>query len=462
MAFDLKQFLARGPEAIKAERVLIKEIPLEEMGLTFLYVIIASLWFVFADEVFDRVMDLPSHSPALETMKGINFVVTTGLVLYLVLRRTVRTLRLAEEALRLSQQRFECVALATTDAIWDLNLETKVIWWSDGMQELFGYKAGDISTKLDWWLERLHPEDRDRIMDEIKRVADSGGRNWSGHYRFRRSDGSYAVVLDRGYIICDAASKPVRVVGGLSDITERRRAEEALENSRRQLRALSARLQSAREGERTSVAREIHDELGQVLTAIKMNLDWIERKINERESDPSLNPMLERIVESVEMTDTAIETVQRIATDLRPGTLDTLGLPESLQQEAERFQKRTGITCELQLPREPFDLPPAAATAVFRIFQEALTNVARHAQAAVVRTSLEAGPEKITLQIEDNGCGIKPEAMVDQRSLGLLGMRERASVLGGEVAVTPVTPQGTRVTLHLPRAANDTQFWAKL
>jgi len=462
MAFDFKRLLARGPEVIKAEHVLIKEIPLEEMGLTFLYVVVASLWFVFADEVFDRVMDLPVHSPAIETMKGINFVLTTGFVLYLVLRRTVRTRRLAEEALRLSQQRFEFVALATTDAIWDLNMETKVIWWSDGMQELFGYKASEISNNLEWWVERLHPDDRERVMAEIRRVGDSGGKTWSGHYRFRRSDGSYAVVLDRGYIIRDAAGKPARVVGGISDITERRRAEEALESSRRQLRGLSARLQSAREGERGSVARQIHDELGQVLTAIKMNLDWIERKIGEHENDPSFNPMLERIVESVEMIDTGIETVQRISTDLRPGSLDTLGLAEALKQEAERFQKRSGISCELQLPADTLDLPPDACTAIFRIFQEALTNVARHAKAGVTRIELQTGPEKVTLQIEDNGCGIKSQAMVDPHSLGLLGMRERAAVLGGELAIAPITPSGTRVTLNLPRAANDKQFWADL
>src|SRR5882724_10488597 len=220
MAFNLKNLLARGPEMIHAERVFIKEVPLAEMGLTCLYVIVASLWFVFADEVLDRLMDLPVHSPALETLKGINFVLTTGLVLYLVLRRAFHARRLAEEALRLSQQRFESVALATTDAICDVNLETKTVWWSDGIQALFGYKPGDVSNNLDWWLERLHPDDKDRVLAEIHRVADGGGRTWAGHYRFRRKDGNYAVVLDRGYIIRDAAGKPARVVGGISDITE--------------------------------------------------------------------------------------------------------------------------------------------------------------------------------------------------------------------------------------------------
>src|SRR5215471_9172585 len=157
MAFDFKNLLAHGPEAIQTERVFVKEMPLAELGLTCLYVVIGSLWFMFADEVFDVVLGVPIPAPALEAAKGINFIVTSGLVLYLVLRRAFRIRRQAEEALRLSQQRFEVVALATTDAIWDLNIETRTIWRSDSMEALFGYKHEDMSNHLDWWLERLHP-----------------------------------------------------------------------------------------------------------------------------------------------------------------------------------------------------------------------------------------------------------------------------------------------------------------
>ena len=411
---------------------------------------------------FDNVMGLPMHSPALETLKGINFVFATSLVLYLVLRRAFRIRRLAEEARRLSQQRFEAVALAATDAIWDLNLETRIVWWSDGMHKLFGYPPEEVSTKLEWWVERLHPEDKDRVLGAIQEVGERGGRTWSGSYRFRRKDGSYASVLDRGFILGDAAGKPVRIVGGISDVTEQRKAEQALENSRRQLRALSARLQSVREEERAKVAREIHDELGQVLTALKINLDWLERKLGVRDNDPSLNPLLDRVVESAEIADSAISSVQKIAAELRPSSLDNLGLAAALEHEAQRFQQRTGIACQVKLPADSLDLPAEAATAVFRIFQEALTNVARHAQATEVRAALQSEADQVVLQVEDNGRGIRPEALADKKSLGLLGMRERAAVLGGEVAIAAIQPSGTRVTLRLPRAASDTKFWAEL
>jgi PAS domain S-box-containing protein len=461
MAFNWNKFLGRGPESIETERLRIKEMPIEEIGTTVCYVLVAGLWGVFSDDVIEWLFGEPINPPAVQALMGINFVATTGLVLYLVLRRSARNRRLAEEASRLSQERFESVALATTEAIWDWNLTTNSVWWSDGIQKIFGYRPEDVSTKVEWWLERLHPDDKDRVMRAIRRVTDSGGHTWAGYYRFRRKDGSYASVMDHGYILHDAAGKPTRVVGGIRDISERRKAEEALKTSRRQLRALSAKLQSAREEERARVAREIHDELGQVLTALKLNLDWVERKIGDREHDRSLNPLLDRVVESGEMIESAILSVQRIASNLRPEVLDHLGLAAALRQEAHRFQKRSGITCELHLPPEVLGLPRDTAIVIFRIFQEALTNVARHAEATAVRIALEADDEKVSLQVEDNGRGIRPDDVAHMRSLGLLGMRERASMLGGDVAIEPVVPRGSRVTLRLPRSGDTTNFWAE-
>ena len=461
MAFNWKEFLARGPERIGTEGLRVREWPFEELGITAAYILIAGLWCVFSDDVCDWLFGAPLNSPALQMLKGINFVTTTGLVLYLILRRSARNRRLAEEASRLSQERFESVALATTEAIWDWNLEANSIWWSEGIQKLFGYPPEDVSTKVEWWLERLHPEDKERVMRTIRQAIDTGTRTWAGYYRFRRKDDTYASVLDHGFILQNAEGKPSRLVGGIRDITERRKAEEALKMSRRQLRALSARLQSAREEERASVAREIHDELGQMLTALKNNLDWLERKIGEREQDRSLNPLLDRIVECEEMADAAIVTVQRIATELRPGMLDHLGLAAALQQEAAGFQKRSGITCEVQLPADAPKLPREVATAIFRIFQEALTNVARHAKATTVRARLEATAERVTLSMEDDGRGIRPEDVSGSRSLGLLGMRERATVLGGDVAIEPVTPRGCRVTVRLPRKPGAPNLWAE-
>jgi two-component system sensor histidine kinase UhpB len=453
MRFDWKQFLRRGPEGILPDKVLIQEMPLPEIALTLAYVAVASLWYVFSEVVLERWAAEPSDSPTNQAIKAVNFILVTSLVLYFVLRRTFRIRRQAQEALRLSYERFQAVALAATDAVWDWNLDTNVLWWSDGIQKLFGYGPDEISNQVEWWLDRLHPEDRERVTAVIRRVTDAGGRTWTGHYRFRRSNGAYAMVLDRGYIIQDAAGKPTRVVGGMTDITERQHAQEALEKSRLQLRALSSRLQAAREEERTTVAREIHDELGQVLTAIKINLDWLERKIGEREDDTFLNPVLDRLVESAEMAQSAIHSVQRIATDLRPDLLDNLGLTAALEQEAHRFEQRTGTPCQLQLPAAAPDIAPDTATALFRVFQEALTNIARHARATAVRAALRAEEGHFVLEVEDNGQGMPRDALTSPKSLGLVGMRERATALGGVLAITPATPRGTHIVLRLPRTA---------
>jgi two-component system sensor histidine kinase UhpB len=449
----LKHLLARGPEAIEAEKVFLKEIPLEELGLTSLYVLVAGVWLMFADDVVEWILGIPLNSPVLRTLRGINFITTSALVLYLVLRRAMRRRRQAEEALRVSQQRFESVALATTDAIWDLNLENKIVWWSEGVQKLFGYRPEDVSSTFDWWLQRVHPDDRDRVMESARRAVEQGGKTWTNEYRFRRQNETYAIVLARGHLIRDAAGKPARLVGGLSDVSEERAAARALEISRQQLRALTARLQAGREEERAKVAREVHDDLGQILTAIKLNLDWLERHMGERPEATPLNPELDRIVESGEMIEAAIQSVQRIAADLRPAILDNLGLAEALQEEVRRFQERSGIACELQLPSEALSVPPQAGIAIFRVLQEALTNVARHAHARTVRISLETSNGQLVLRLQDDGAGIRTEAVDDPRSLGLLGMAERALALGGHVSVAPITPHGTQVTLQLPRTA---------
>ena len=453
MKISWTKLLSRGPESINPRDVMIKDVPLVELAISASYVLVGGAWVIFSDELLDSVVGEGRHAGIVQTFKGVNFVTTTGFLLYLVLRRSFRNRRLAEEALRLSQERFEAVALATNDAVWDWNLDTNVLWWSDGIQKLFGYRPEDVSTKVEWWMERLHPEDKERVVRTIRHAIEHGARTWAGQYRFRRNDGTYAIVLDRGYVILSKAGKPVRVAGGMTDISERRQAEKALENSQNQLRALASRMQSAREDERASVAREIHDELGQVLTALKLNLDWLERKIGQSEGNPSINRLLDRVVATGEIVDTAISGVQRIATDLRPEILNHIGLPEALTQEAAQFQARSGIPCRLELPSSGAELLPETATAIFRIFQEALTNIARHAQASSIRASLRADGRQITLEVEDNGRGIAVEALLDARSMGLLGMRERATALGGEVAITPCTPHGTRVLLRLPLPA---------
>jgi PAS domain S-box-containing protein len=236
----------------------------------------------------------------------------------------------------------------------------------------------------------------------------------------------------------------------IRDISERKRTEWMGQIYRDQLRALSARIETMREEERTRLSREIHDELGQMLTGIKMDLRWMEHRLDEFGEDRRVNPILDKLVATTELVDATVKNVQRMAAELRPGMLDNLGLPLTLQYEAARFEERTGIACRLVVPGEELPLRPEATTAFFRIFQEALTNVARHAKATAVEAELQPEADGCRLEIRDNGQGMAGIDLTHPKSLGLLGMQERASLLGGGVSFTPRPGGGTVVTVRIP------------
>ena len=430
----------------------MKLLPLAELRIVLLYIAGASLWTLGADMLFDWLENDPIDTLRLHTFKAVNLIATSAVLLFMVLQRSYNRWRRAEKSFIESEQRFAYVARATTDAIWDLNLVTNEIWWSENFQKLFGYGPGEVGPTLESWTSRLHPQDRPRTESGLQKVIESGGEVWKDEYRFQRKDGSYAYIVDRGFVIHDAVGKPVRMVGGMSDSTARKDAEDKLDRSHRQLRALSAKLQSLREEERSRIAREIHDELGQMLTGLKMDLRWIERRLSQS-ADATLNPLLDKVVEAGELADATINTVQRISSDLRPGVLDNLGLVAAVRHEAARFQERTGVTCRLACPEESLPLPRDIATAAFRIFQESLTNVTRHAQASEVSVELGWKGAELSLDIADNDRGIQPADLEDPKSLGLLGMRERAQILEGDLTITPRPSGGTLVQLRLPLPA---------
>jgi two-component system, NarL family, sensor histidine kinase UhpB len=228
--------------------------------------------------------------------------------------------------------------------------------------------------------------------------------------------------------------------------TERRRAEKQLRESHEQLRALSVYLQRVREEERTRIAREVHDELGQALTSCKLDLSLIASRLPR-----TLKPLIEKAKALSAHMDSTIQTVRRISTELRPGILDHLGLVAALEWQANEFQTRTGIKCEVQTSLQDPQLEQNLATTFFRIFQETLTNIIRHAGATHVWVHLKEESGRIIMDVKDNGRGIGPEEISDTRSLGLLGMKERAALMGGEFRIGLARGgQGTKVTVSIP------------
>jgi two-component system sensor histidine kinase UhpB len=244
-------------------------------------------------------------------------------------------------------------------------------------------------------------------------------------------------------------------IGFGQDITERKHAVEALRLSEERyressaaLRALAERLRVVREEERAGMAREVHDEVGQALTALRMDVAWLERRLaSPADPGPELQTKLRTMSELI---DTTLDTVQRIATELRPGVLDELGLEAAIEGYLAEFEQRTGIACRFRSELQEVPADSARAVAVFRILQEALTNVARHAVATRAKIRLSSDSTRLRLEIRDNGRGIPADRIESSASLGLVGMRERAHVLGGSVEISGETGRGTTVAVTIP------------
>jgi PAS domain S-box-containing protein len=237
----------------------------------------------------------------------------------------------------------------------------------------------------------------------------------------------------------------------LRDVTERVRADEALRRSREELRELASVGSSIREQEKSRIARELHDELAQALTALKMDLNWVKDTLPLHEG---------QIVSKLEamqiMVDGTVKATRRIAADLRPLMLDDLGLIPAAEWLVKNFTQRTGIPCDFSADPPDLELQDPHATAIFRILQESLTNIAKHAQASTVDVTVNMGDGEITLRVRDNGCGFDPGHSRKPNSFGLVGLRERAYLLDGEVAVDSAPGKGTVVEVHIPLSRTTT------
>ena len=391
----------------------------------------------------------------------------------------------AERTLRESEERFRLLIEGVQEyAIFQLDPEGNIVSWNAGAQRLKGYDSAEI---IGHHFSIFYPEEdlmndkprdilaqatRDgQAQDEGWRVRKDGSRFWANVVVTSLHD-SHGILLGFAKLTRDTTENRERAEALIkakellelrveqrtavltrvnhemrTEIAERQRAEEELRKSRDQLRALAARLQSVREEERTYIAREIHDELGQACTAIKMDLALIGRKLTKRQT-----ALRAKVDSSIQLVDGTIVTLRRLASELRPRTLDDLGLPAALEAQAQEFESRTGIHCSVTLPEDPLTLDTDRSTAIFRIFQESLTNVARHAHATRVEARLRRENDRIIFQVFDNGTGFDPEVAKARKSLGLIGMQERALLLNGDFKTEGMPGSGTTMTLTIPLA----------
>jgi PAS domain S-box-containing protein len=287
-------------------------------------------------------------------------------------------------------------------------------------------------------LDLVWPDDHPKLLALLRRAAQ---RNCRGEIRLQSRKGApLSVHLSLNPLHLDS-TRAVCLIA--SDLSEIKRAEQELRASSEQLRNLAAHLLSVREEERARISREVHDELGQSLTAVKMDLAWLAGRLPQRNG-----PMLKRIRATRQLADSIIQSIRRISTELRPAVLD-LGLAAAVEWQVQEFQARSGIQCTVRLlARE--EVASNASTAMFRIFQETLTNVARHAKATRAEVVLQKQRDRLVLLIRDNGRGFDQADPSLSKSLGLLGMRERAAILGGKVNISSAPGKGTTVSAWIP------------
>jgi two-component system, NarL family, sensor histidine kinase UhpB len=233
-----------------------------------------------------------------------------------------------------------------------------------------------------------------------------------------------------------------------ADVTERISAQRRLAEAHEQLRRVSSRARARREEDRTRIARELHDQLGQALASLKIDVHWLQPHLVDRRA--SEDALAEKLAAMNRTLDDTIWRVRRLSSELRPPVLDQLGLLAAIEWQAAQFAARTGIRTRVRSRVDSIDLDRGRATSVFRIFQEALTNIATHAEATVATNKIWMQGARLFVAITDNGVGIDPEHITNGRSLGLIGMRERASLLGGTVDIRPRRPCGTRVLIEVP------------
>lgn len=328
------------------------------------------------------------------------------------------------------------------------DLEGNVIFVNPEAQRLLGWENVPFFGKnLGEVLKTYAEENRDAPqLFPDQRYIDLGLAYRSEDQLFVRQDGSSFPVSYVSTPIFEDG-QVTAVVTAFQDISVRKLAEQELIASRRQLQELSSFLQNILEEERSRIARELHDELGQALTALKMDVIWMSSRFAADQD--ALLAKADHMVEQIGVT---VDSVRRIAANLRPGLLDDLGLAAAIEWLLEEFQKRTGVCHELNMSHEEFDFDPELTTTIFRILQEAITNVARHAQASHLLVALEDQGNAVVLSIKDNGIGFKPSLVEGQhQSFGLLGIRERVTALGGDLSIVGELGEGTELGVTLPK-----------
>jgi len=363
---------------------------------------------------------------------------------YRVSNRDVTERKLAEEAARKKDESLAEAQRIAHLGNWTWNIETNELAWSDETYRIFGLHPQEFGVTYNAFLESIHPDDRQAVQEAVNRSLADPSVPYGIEHRILRPDRSERIVHERGEVTFDDGGRPIRMIGTVQDITERKRAEELLQRSQEELRRLSSRLLSVQEEERKRIARELHDGIGQSLSALKFLLENRLRTMEKNFPPGDLQPLKSMIP----MLQNAIGEVRQMQTDLRPPTLDDLGIRATLSWFCREYQRiYSGIRIEQAIEVQESEIPHALKTVIYRILQEAMNNIAKHSGAKRVRLSLAEKNGWIQLRLEDNGSGFDPRKVLSEvrtaSGFGLASMKERTELSGGSFSIESIEGRGT-------------------
>ena len=355
----------------------------------------------------------------------------------LAVTRDISDKRKAEEELISNERKYRTLVEQAIDAIALYDANGKLLDVNTGAINLLGYSREELQQMS---LKDILTQDEITVRPVQYEVLKTG-KSTVKQRAMRKKDGTIVQTEVRSQQLPDG-----RFLSVIRDLTDRIKAEEELKESYKAIRTLTDHLQKVREEERAHIAREIHDELGQQLTVLKMDVAWLNKKIDAADE----SPLKIKMKELLSMLDGTVKTVRRISSELRPSLLDDMGLFAAMEWHLEDFSKRTGLETSLLVGKEPEKLPDNIKTGLYRIFQESLTNVARHANATKVIIRAEAKDKMLVLSIEDNGAGFDVAKVKSKKTLGILGMQERSSMMGGNYSITTAPGKGTTIVVSVP------------
>lgn len=415
-----------------------------EYRITFSYLLFGLLWILFSDKVLDLLVQDDSLLTQFQTYKGAFFILVTSAFLYFFVKRHMKSLRDAETKLLESEKHYKALFNNNHSAILLINPSNgRIEDANPAACHYYGWTHAELCSKS---VYELNSTDKDAVKIRLRAVEKEDLNHFFTQHLLAGGEKREVEVFSSPICIRNKNM----IYSSIHDITEQKKAEIALNKSEELLRKFASHLQNVREEEKVALAREIHDELGQTLVALKIDMGLLKNRIIKNNDSDDLKDTVEKFDSILSLTDQTIKTARRIMSGLRPELLEMNGFLAAATSYLVEFESRYKIQCEFISEIHDIEMNPQQSLVFFRIFQESLNNIAKHSGATIVKVCFRIENEKLILEIDDNGRGFDRQTSGRRDSYGMLGMKERAVLLNGELFITSEPGKGTRVHVEIP------------